>query len=43
MMRILVKKSALPSLEVDISDNDITRATATIAGWLKETGGLWMN
>lgn len=43
MMRDLVKKSRLPSLEVDITDNNIARATGRIADWMKETGGLWMN
>ena len=43
MMRKLVKESMLPSFEVEITDNDIVRATGQIADWLKNTGGLWMN
>ena len=43
MMRTLVKNSALPSLQIDVSDNDTARAADRIADWMKETGGLWMN
>jgi hypothetical protein len=41
VMRRLVGESILPSLELDISVNDITRAADRIADWLEETGGLW--
>ncbi|MCX6101116.1 MAG: hypothetical protein NTV92_06810 [Candidatus Bipolaricaulota bacterium] len=39
-MRGFVETSSLPTLEVDISDNDVARATDDIADWLAETGGL---
>lgn len=39
--RSLVAESVLPTLEIDISDNDISVATDKIADWLDETGGLW--
>ncbi len=41
LMRQLVSESMLPTLELDVSDNDIGRAAGTIADWLEETGGLW--
>ncbi len=41
LMRKLVSQSILPALEVDISDNNVPRATDRIADWLAETGGLW--
>ena len=40
-MRGFVETSSLPTLEVDISDNDVARATDDIADWLEETGGLY--
>lgn len=39
--RELIQKSALQVLEVDVSDNDISRVVNEIADWLEETGGLW--
>jgi hypothetical protein len=39
--RELIEKSALQVLEVDLSDNDISRAVDEIADWLEKTGGLW--
>ncbi len=41
LMRKLVSQSILPVLEVDMSDNNVTRAADQIADWLAETGGLW--
>ncbi|RPI58953.1 MAG: hypothetical protein EHM56_00335 [Chloroflexi bacterium] len=41
LLRRLVSQSLLPSLELDMSDNDIPRATDQIADWLEATGGLW--
>ncbi|HSJ58522.1 MAG TPA: hypothetical protein VLC95_15175 [Anaerolineae bacterium] len=41
LMRRLVTESALPALEVDVSDNDVAGAADRIARWLEETGGLW--
>lgn len=42
-MRDSVSGSALPSLEVDITDNNVVRATDRIAEWMEENGRLWMN
>ena len=42
MLQRLVSESRLPTLTVDISDNDVPRAVAGIADWLEATGGLWM-
>lgn len=42
-MRELVAKSILPKIEIDITDNDVPRATDQIATWMHKTGGLWMN
>ena len=40
-LRRLAAESILPRLELDISDNDITRAADRIADWMAETGGLY--
>jgi hypothetical protein len=42
LMERLVGESILPVLRLDISDNDVRRATDQIADWLESTGGLWM-
>ncbi len=39
-MRGEVRRSMLPSLEVDVSDDDIGGACDRIADWLESTGGL---
>ena len=41
LLRKLVSDSCLPTLELDISDDDIPGAAERIADWLDETGGLW--
>lgn len=41
LMRRLVAESALPALELDVSDNDVAGAAERVADWLEETGGLW--
>lgn len=41
-MRELVGASLLPTLWVDISDNDVPGAAERIADWLERTGGLTM-
>lgn len=41
-MRELVAKSMLPSLTLDISDNNIPAAVEQIADWLESSGGLYM-
>jgi hypothetical protein len=40
-MRAVVRRSRLPSLEVDVSDDDVAGATGRIADWLEATGGLY--
>jgi hypothetical protein len=40
VMRGLVGRSRLETLEVDISDDDLARAVTSIALWLEQTGGL---
>lgn len=42
LMRELVGKSTLPTLTVDISDNNVPGAVEKIADWLEKTGGLYM-
>jgi hypothetical protein len=39
--RRLVAESILLTMELDISDDDTSRAADKIADWLEETGGLW--
>ena len=41
-MRELIGKSLLPSLTLDISDNNIPEAVELIADWLEQTDGLYM-
>jgi hypothetical protein len=41
LMRRLVGQSILPSLEVDISDDDVSGAADRVADWMEQTGGLW--
>jgi len=43
LMRDLVAGSALPSLEIDVSDGDVSAAADGIADWLEESGGLWLS
>lgn len=42
LMQVLVAESVLPTLTLDISDDDADRAVARIADWLEETGGLYL-
>jgi hypothetical protein len=42
LLRQLVAASALPSLCLDISDNDVPKAVEKIADWLEQTGGLYV-
>lgn len=37
----LVAASTLPTLRVDISDNDVPAAADRVADWLEQTGGLY--
>jgi hypothetical protein len=41
LMRRLVGESLLPSLTLDISDNDVQSAADQIVDWMESTGGLW--
>jgi hypothetical protein len=41
LLRRLVGQSILPTLELDVSDNNVERAVEGIAGWMTQTGGLW--
>jgi len=43
LMRELIARSILPSLTLDISDNNIPAAVKRIADWLEQTGGLYMS
>jgi hypothetical protein len=43
LFRRLVAESMLPTLELDISDNDIPQSVEKIADWMELTGGLWMD
>jgi len=43
LMRRLVRESLLPTLEVDISDNNIPSAVEKIVNWMETTGGLYPN
>ena len=42
LMQRLVAESALPTLTLDISDDDNDRAVTRIADWLEQTGGLYL-
>lgn len=42
LMRRLIGESILPTLELDISDNNVAYACERIADWMESTGGLWM-
>lgn len=41
LLRSLVAKSRLQTLEVDVSDSDVPAACERIADWLESTGGLY--
>ena len=41
LLRRLVAESALLTLELDVSDSDVTSAADRIADWMEGTGGLW--
>jgi hypothetical protein len=42
-MRFEVGRSLLPSLELDISDDDVAGAADRVASWLEATGGLTLD
>jgi len=41
VLRDLASRSRLPVLELDMTDGDVERACARVAGWMESTGGLW--
>jgi hypothetical protein len=41
LLRRLISESILPTLELDISDNDVAGAADRIADWLEATSGLY--
>ncbi|MGC4121065.1 MAG: hypothetical protein QM765_42105 [Myxococcales bacterium] len=41
LMLQLARESRLPRLELDVSDDDVPRATDRVADWLEATGGLY--
>ena len=43
LMRRFARESTLPTLELDISNNDVPAAANRIADWMESTGGLWMS
>jgi len=43
LMRELIASSMLPSLTLDVSDNNIPTAVERVADWLENTGGLYMS
>jgi hypothetical protein len=43
LMERLVGESALPRLDLDISDSDVPRAVERIADWMEASGRLWMD
>ena len=42
LLRGLIEKSALSTLTVDVSDNDVSAAVEKIADWLEQTSGLYV-
>ena len=42
LMHQLIGESILPSLTLDISDNNVPKAVEKIADWLEQTNGLYM-
>ena len=42
LLRKLISVSTLPTLTLDISDNNVPNAVGKIADWLEQTGGLYM-
>lgn len=42
VLRELIGRSELPTLTLDISDNDVPKAVEKIADWMEDTGGLYM-
>jgi len=43
VMRTLIRRSRLPWMELDVSDNDLAGAVDRVADWMEETGGLYLD
>jgi hypothetical protein len=43
LMKRLVAESTLPKLELDISDNNISRAVEQITDWMESNGCLYLD
>jgi hypothetical protein len=41
-VRKLIAKSQLPSLNLDVSDNNVPAAVEHVADWMEQSGGLYM-
>ncbi|MBZ5637220.1 MAG: hypothetical protein LAO51_00535 [Acidobacteriia bacterium] len=41
LFRRLADESALPRLDLDVSDSDVPGAATRVADWMESTGGLW--
>jgi hypothetical protein len=41
LLRRLASESALPVLELDLSDGDVDAGCDRVADWMASTGGLW--
>jgi hypothetical protein len=41
-LKILISRSQLPTLHLDISDSDVSKAADSVADWLEQTNGLYM-
>jgi len=42
LMERLVRSSRLPTMHLDVSHNNVSKAVEEIADWMEETGGLYM-
>ncbi len=42
MLKELVSQSQIPALHLDISDSDVNKAANSVADWLEQTNGLYM-
>ena len=40
-LRELIARSILPTLELDVTDDDVSAAADRVADWMTQTGGLW--
>jgi hypothetical protein len=42
-LKVLVSHSQLPALHLDISDSDVGKAADSVADWLEQTNGIYMD